>query len=91
MTTDTTSTLIATAKKNAASLAMAAMLAEHLHNAGFGISSIDEEGVRVFLTNHKVTSAEVRAAIPAEAAPYVKVFEDYIRPEDLVLVLTRIG
>jgi hypothetical protein len=90
MTTDTTTTLIATAKKNAASLAMAAMLAEHLHDAGFGISSIDEEGVRVFLTDRKVTSAEVQAAIPAEAAPYVQVFEDYIRPEDLVLVLTRL-
>jgi hypothetical protein len=78
--------MIANVKKEAARLAMAAMLAEHLHNAGFGISNIDDEGVRVFLTTRKVSSAEVRAALPDAATPYVQVFEDYLRPEDLVLV-----
>jgi hypothetical protein len=87
MTTDTSTVkMIADAKRKAASLAMAALLAEHLHGAGFGIATIDDEGVRVFSTTHLVTSAEVRAAIPDEAAPYVAVFEDYIRPDDLVLV-----
>ncbi len=91
MTSDTsTAKMIADVKKNAAGLAMAAMLADHLHAAGFGISSIDEEGVRVFLTNRKVSSAEVQAAIPDAAAPYVQVYEDYLRPEDLVLVSIRI-
>lgn len=87
MTTNTS--LIETAKKKANRLALAARIAEHLHNAGFGISTIDGEGVRVFLTNRKLYAQEVQLALPDDLAGHLAVFEDYIRPEDTVLVAIK--
>lgn len=78
--------MIQEVKEKATRLALAALIAQHLYEQGFNISTIDAEGVRVFSSTRKLTAREVKVALTEEMRTQATVFEDWLRPEDTILV-----
>lgn len=67
-------------------IGLALDLAEHLHNAGFGISLINDRYVRVYLSARQLHAYEVELVLTDDYEPFVTVKQE---PNSVLLIIVH--